>query len=127
MSDQRKGDNEKTLPATPAEDVFKATMSDAMIARSEARFRELESEFAMLGKLRKARKLTQRDVAAVLGKSQVAVANLEKRSDVLVSTLKAYVAALGGTLELTVRFDNGQKIRLGDFGQPIPGDGNLPA
>ena len=100
----------------PADDVFSETMTPDMIAASDARAAVLLQEFDTLQKLRKARALTQEHVGRRLGKKQVSVAQLEKRSDFLLSTLRSYVNALGGELEITVRFDDQPPVRLRGFG-----------
>ena len=46
--------------------------------------------------------------ARTLKVGQPAVAKLEKRADVYVSNLRRYIAALGGTLEITARFPEGE-------------------
>jgi DNA-binding Xre family transcriptional regulator len=59
---------------------------------------------AALRDLRLRRGRTQRDVAEQLGMTQPEVSKLERRADVRASTLRAYVAALGGELHLAARF-----------------------
>jgi transcriptional regulator with XRE-family HTH domain len=59
---------------------------------------------AALRDLRLRRGRTQRDVAERLGMTQPEVSKLERRADVRASTLRAYVAALGGELHLAARF-----------------------
>ena len=61
-----------------------------------------------LGALRRARGLTQQQVADVLEMTQPEVSKLERRRDVRVSTLRAYVGALGGHLVLSARFPDGE-------------------
>ena len=61
----------------------------------------------MLAELRKAEKLSQRDLAERLGVSQPAVAKMESQEDVQLSTLQRLVAALGGTLEVIARLPSG--------------------
>ncbi len=100
-----------------ADDVFEATMSKDEIAASDLRTKELLDEFDTLQKLRKARALTQETIAQRMGKKQVSVAQLEKRSDLLLSTLREYVQALGGELDLVVRFKGHDPILLGGFGE----------
>lgn len=70
-----------------------------------------------LAKLRQARRLSQEVLAERLGARQASVSKLERRSDLHLSTLRAYVEALGGTLEITARFPDGD-VRLGSFGEP---------
>ena len=62
-------------------------------------------EAMTLEELRKARALSQEEVAEALAVNQPAVAKLEKRADMHVSNLRRYVEALGGTLEITARFN----------------------
>lgn len=63
---------------------------------------------AALRKLRSHRRLTQQQLAARLGVTQPEVSKLEARSDVRVSTMRAYMAALGGRLALVARFRDGE-------------------
>jgi uncharacterized protein (DUF4415 family)/predicted XRE-type DNA-binding protein len=72
-------------------------------ARVAARAAELREEMT-LDELRKARSLSQEEVATTLDVGQPAVAKLEKRADMHVSNLRRYVEALGGTLEITALF-----------------------
>lgn len=60
-----------------------------------------------LREMREARGRTQQQLAERLGSTQPEVSKLERRSDIRLSTLQAYVGALGGTLELRARFDDG--------------------
>lgn len=54
--------------------------------------------------------LTQAEVAAALGVGQSAVSKLEARSDILFSTLQAFVKAVGGKYKLEVLFPDGQAL-----------------
>ena len=67
-------------------------------ARVEAEADRLHAEYLTLRDLRKAKALTQEQVAEALGIRQATVAQLEKRSDLLLSTLRGYVEAMGGRL-----------------------------
>ena len=60
---------------------------------------------SFLRQVRDRAKLTQRELAAKLGVTQSAVAKIEQRDDVLLSTLIAYVKAAGGRYEIEVDFD----------------------
>ena len=64
-----------------------------------------------LRQIRKLRRRSQSDVAATLGTVQSEVSKLESRLDLRVSTLTAYVQALGGSLEMNARFP-GLLIRI---------------
>ena len=60
-----------------------------------------------LDKMRKARSMTQTAVAERLHVDQGSVSKLEGRTDMYLSTLREYVEALGGTLELRADFSDG--------------------
>ncbi|MBK1664482.1 transcriptional regulator [Rhodospirillum rubrum] len=70
----------------------------------EARAADLIAEEMTLRDLRKAHALTQQRMAEVLDIGQDSVSRLEKRSDLMLSTLRGYIAAMGGTLEIVARF-----------------------
>lgn len=65
-----------------------------------------------LAEVRMALVKTQNEVARVLNVKQNAVAQLEKRSDLLLSTLRKYVEAMGGELAVVVRTGAGTVIML---------------
>lgn len=66
-----------------------------------------------LAEIRKARGLTQRQVADVLGVSQPTLSEREHQdAELALSTLLAYVHALGGDLALTARFPDGFEVTL---------------
>lgn len=54
--------------------------------------------------VRKARELTQERMAELLGIRQDSISKLEKRTDLLLSTLRSYLNAMGGELQLIVEF-----------------------
>ena len=59
-----------------------------------------------LAKLRQSRRITQVQLAETLGISQSNISRLEARSDVYLSTLRGYIEALGGHLEIAAVFDD---------------------
>ena len=69
--------------------------------------RELLAEMP-LHELRRARSLTQRDLAKTLKVNQPAVAKLEQRADVYVSSLRSYIEAAGGKLKIVAEFPEGE-------------------
>jgi len=83
----------------------------ARVAAKAARLREAMT----LEELRKARALSQEQVAELLDVNQPAVAKLEKRDDMHVSNLRRYIEALGGTLEITAHFAD-QTVVISDVG-----------
>lgn len=78
----------------------------------EERAQELIAEEMSLRDLRKARKQTQVRVAEELGINQENVSRLERRSDLLISTLSDYVEAMGGKLSLVVEFPDRPPVAL---------------
>jgi len=66
--------------------------------------RRIRAEEMSLRDLRKARKLTQARVAKALGVTQDSVSRLEKRSDLLLSTLRKTVKAMGGDVRIIAEF-----------------------
>jgi transcriptional regulator with XRE-family HTH domain len=76
---------------------------------------ELISQAEFLGPMRQALGKTQLDVAKGLGVGQGAVAQLERRSDILVSTLARYAAAMGATLHISLSVDGGAPVALEKF------------
>lgn len=78
------------------------------------RVRAIEDALA-LAQLRQSRHVTQVQLAETLGISQGNVSRLEARSDVYLSTLRSYVEALGGHLEIAAVFgDERVPVRLGE-------------
>ena len=75
--------------------------------RIDAMKRDLLAEMP-LHELRRARDLTQVDVARTLKVNQPAVAKLEQRADVYVSSLRAYIEAVGGRLRIVAEFPEGE-------------------
>jgi transcriptional regulator with XRE-family HTH domain len=61
-----------------------------------------------LYQLREARNLTQDNLAKVLEVNQGAVSRMEKRGDMFVSTLRSYIEAMGGQLQIKAIFPEGE-------------------
>ena len=83
---------------------------------------ELIAEEMTLRELRKARRLTQVSVARELGIGQDGVLRLEQRSDLLLSTLRKTVEAMGGTLSLIARFPDRPPVELSGIAEQEPAD-----
>jgi DNA-binding XRE family transcriptional regulator len=83
----------------------------------------LHAEYLTLQELRKAKALTQVQLAETMGIRQASIAQMEKRSDLMISTVRGYVEAMGGTLKLLVEFPDHAPVSLdglGDTDQPSP-------
>ena len=78
----------------------------------EARSEELIAEEMTLQDLRKAQDLTQERMAELLGVGQDNISRLESRADMLLSTMRKYVAARGGSLDLIVCFPDRPAVPL---------------
>ena len=61
-----------------------------------------------LHELRRARALTQRDLANMLRVNQPAISKLEQRTDMYVSSLRSYIEAVGGKLKIVAEFPEGE-------------------
>ena len=88
--------NERSVPDTAVE-----VRSAPLIAKEQS-----------LRDLRHALDLTQMKLAEVLGIGQEGVSRLEKRSDLLISTLSDYIEAMGGKLRLVAQFTNRPPVLL---------------
>ncbi|MCC7124316.1 MAG: helix-turn-helix transcriptional regulator [Acidobacteria bacterium] len=77
-----------------------------------ARAAAIIAEERSLQELRRAHKLTQKKMAEVLGVGQDSVSRLEQRSDLLISTLRNYVEAMGGKLSLVAEFPDQEPVIL---------------
>jgi transcriptional regulator with XRE-family HTH domain len=87
----------------------------------EARAAQLIAEEMTLRELRHARKLTQVRMAKALGVTQDSVSRLEKRSDLLLSTLRKTVEAMGGNLSLIAEFPDRAPVVLSGIAEHDPG------
>src|ERR1700688_2943172 len=96
---------------TNVNDIIKK-LSPAQRKKVEARAAQLIAEQMTLRELRHARKLTQVRVAKTLGITQDSVSRLEKRSDLLLSTLRKTVEAMGGNLSLVAEFPDRKPVVL---------------
>ena len=73
-------------------------------ARIEGETEVLVQEYELLKALRQGRKVTQAELAEILGVRQASISKLENQNDMRLGTLRRYVEALGGELEIRVRF-----------------------
>jgi len=96
-------------------------LSPAQRKKIEARAAELIAEEMTLRELRHARKLTQVRMAKKLGITQDSVSRLEKRSDLLLSTLRKTVKAMGGNLFLVAEFPDREPVVLSGIAEDHPG------
>jgi len=92
---------------------LRATLSPERRTRNDEASKAMLREMS-LQELRQARAKSQEDLAATLHVGQPAVAKMEKRADMYVRSLRRYVEALGGTLEITAKFSDAE-ISINNF------------
>ncbi len=93
---------------------LRTRMSPAARAKSKAMTARLLEEMP-LQELRQALDLTQRQVAETLKIEQAAVSKMENQTDMYLSTLRRFIAAMGGQLEIVARFPEGV-VQITQFG-----------
>ena len=99
------------------------TLVDKLEATPEGRTaldyeRQIMSDMVTLTDLRRARGVTQEEMARAWEVSQENVSRVEREKDVYLSTLRAYIEALGGRLELTAVFPDDTIKLAGPGGAP---------
>ena len=100
--------------------VLRAKMTPAAQARASELTAGLLAEMP-LNELRQARGLTQATLASLLHVEQPAIAKMEKRTDMYLSTLRNLVQAMGGDLVVTAKFPDGE-VRINNFSDLGPLD-----
>ncbi|HXW56751.1 MAG TPA: XRE family transcriptional regulator [Candidatus Cybelea sp.] len=95
-------------------------LSPADRKKVEDRAAEIVAEEMSLRDLRKARKLTQARVAKTLSITQDSVSRLEKRSDLLISTLRKTVKAMGGDVRIVAEFPDRAPVVLSELSEDEP-------
>ena len=96
---------------------LQAKMEPASRAENAARVRE-ELQRMAIDELRNAKRLTQADMAEMLDVPQSSISRIEQRADMYLSTLRNYVHAVGGVLQIQAIFPDGGAVsisRLGDY------------
>jgi transcriptional regulator with XRE-family HTH domain len=95
-------------------DDFVAKLPEDQQQAIKKRTAELIAEEATLRQIREARERSQEAVAERLHIKQAAVSKLERRTDMYLSTLRGYIEAMGGQLEIIARFPD-QAVRITQF------------
>ena len=94
-------------------DLAARTMSRQARARAVGRTATMLAEMP-LQELRRARNLSQQQLAAQLDTTQPEVSKIERRVDMYVSTLRNFIQAMGGELEIIARFPDGA-VQISQF------------
>ena len=92
---------------------LRATMFPESQERAAVKTEEMLQEMA-LAELRRARQLSQAELANILGIRQPSVADMEKRTDMYISTLRNLIEGMGGELDIIARFP-GKEVRIKNF------------
>jgi DNA-binding XRE family transcriptional regulator len=92
---------------------LRARMPAQSQARAEALAQAMLAEMP-LNELRQARGLSQKMLAEVLHVQQPAIAKIERRTDMYLSTLRSHIEAMGGQLEVVAHFPDGA-VRITNF------------
>ena len=90
----------------------------------ETRYQELKQEVEGLRELRQIAGKAQAEIAATLNIKQPSVSKIEKQADMYLSTLRSYVEAVGGELELLVKLPTGPTLKIHQFGD-VAADGKI--
>jgi DNA-binding CsgD family transcriptional regulator len=85
--------------------------------RIDARYRAMKREIESLRELRLVAGKAQADIAASLDIKQPSVSKIETQADMYLSTLRRYVEAIGGELDLIVRLPRRRPLRLRNLGE----------
>jgi transcriptional regulator with XRE-family HTH domain len=80
-----------------------------------AEARKLIAEELSLAGIREARRQSQVALASRLGVQQPAVSKIERQTDLYLSTLREYIEAMGGKLELIAQFPDREPVRITGF------------
>ena len=82
-------------------------------ARVKKRVKDLLKEMP-LAELRQARQMTQEQIAHTLKIKQASVSKMESQTDMYISTMRKYVEAMGGELEIIAKFPDGN-VKVDNF------------
>ncbi len=91
----------------------------------QARYLELKHQIEGLRELREIAGKAQLDIATALKIKQPSVSKIETQTDMYLSTLRRYVEAVGGKLELIVKLPRRPALHLHNLGD-VSGD-TIPA
>lgn len=94
---------------------LEARMSPEARAQTDALYQQHLQQMP-LHELRKAQALSQETLAKALNINQAAVSKMERRTDMYISTLRNYIEAMGGELEIIATFPDGQ-VKIENFAQ----------
>lgn len=92
---------------------LRKAMSPEAQARAHEKAMVMKAELP-LAELRQARYFSQEQLAAILEVKQPAIAKLEKKTDMYISSLRKFIEAMGGQLEIKAHFPEGD-VKINQF------------
>jgi len=93
---------------------LRAKLSPTAQLKSEMMAQEILEQLP-LQELRRAREYSQQTLADAMGVPQSAISKIERRTDAYVSTLRKYLRAMGGELEIVAAFPDGTRVAINQF------------
>lgn len=97
-------------------DTVMASIPPKRRMKIEKRAEQLVAQQMTLQALRKELNLTQEVIAEGMRMRQANVSKVEHRSDMLISTVRSYIEAMGGRLELVAHFPGHPPVKIEGFG-----------
>lgn len=88
--------------------LLRQNMSKKARAASTTKTEKMFKEIMALKELRTALQLSQKKLAATLSVDQANISQIESRTDMFISTLRNYIQAMGGELDIVARFPEGE-------------------
>jgi len=93
--------------------ILRKKMSKAAQKASAAKTKQMLKEMP-LQELRQAHHMSQERLAELLDTKQANVSRIERRTDMYISTLRSYIEAMGGELDIVARFPDGE-VHINQF------------
>lgn len=94
-------------------DTLRKKMSPAAQKAAKAKSQQMLKEMP-LQELRHALQMSQERMAEILKTKQANISRIERRTDMFISTLRSYIEAMGGELDIIARFPHGE-IHINQF------------
>jgi transcriptional regulator with XRE-family HTH domain len=94
--------------------LLREKMSKKAREASAIKTKKMLKEIMVLKELRNALQLSQKKLAANLSVDQANISQIENRTDMFISTLRSYIEAMGGELDIIARFPQGE-VHINQF------------
>jgi len=97
--------------------VLRKKMSAGARKKANEKAKKMLAEMP-LQELRQARQMSQERLAEILDTKQANVSRIERRTDMYISTLRSYIEAMGGELDIIAKFPEGE-VHVNQFGDIV--------